>query len=59
MMNADMSATTPPQMSAQQHMKRLDNRIFLRAYYNGNETTAEEEERGCQLHLARLKKNEK
>jgi hypothetical protein len=52
-------ATTPPQISAKQCMKRLKNKIFLHAYYNGNEMTAEEEERGCQQHLAHLKKNEK
>jgi hypothetical protein len=40
-------------------MRRLKNKIFLRAYCNGHEMTAEEEERGCQLQLARLKKNEK
>jgi hypothetical protein len=46
-------------MSAQQHMKRLKNKIFLHAYCNGNEMTAEEEERGCRLQLVCLKKNEK
>ncbi len=54
-----MSATMQPQMSAQQRIRRLKNKIFLRAYHNGNEMTAEEEERGCQLQLARLQKNEK
>ncbi len=46
-------------MSAQQHMRRLKNKIFLRAYCNGDEMTAEEEERGRRLQLAHLKKNEK
>ncbi len=46
-------------MSAQQRMRRLKNKIFLRAYHNGNEMTAEEEERGRRLKLACLKKNEK
>ncbi len=46
-------------MSAQQHMRRLKNKIFLHAYCNGNEMTAEEEERGSRLPLAHLKKNEK
>jgi hypothetical protein len=46
-------------MSAQQRMRRLKNKIFLRAYCNGNEMTAEKEERGCRLQLACLKKNEK
>jgi hypothetical protein len=34
-------------MSAQQHMRRLKNKIFLCGYHNGNEMTAEEKERGC------------
>jgi hypothetical protein len=58
-MNSDMSVTTRPQMSAQQHMRRLKNKILLRAYCNSDEMTAEEEARGCQLQLACLKKNEK
>ncbi len=44
-------------MSAQQRMRRLKNKIFLRAYCNGDEMTADEEERGCRLQLACLKKN--
>jgi hypothetical protein len=44
-------------MSAQQRMRRLKKKI--RACCNGNEMRAEEEERGRQLKLARLKKNEK
>ncbi len=44
LMNADMSATTRQQMSAQQRMRRFKNKIFLRAYRNGNEMTPEEEE---------------
>jgi hypothetical protein len=59
LMNSDMLATTRPQMSAQQRMRRLKNKIFSRAYCNGNEMTADEEERGCRLQLACLKKNEK
>ncbi len=46
-------------MSAQQRMRRLEKKVFLHAYCNGDEVTAEEEKRGCQLHFARLKKNEK
>jgi hypothetical protein len=46
-------------MSAQQRMRRLENKIFLRSYCNGDEMTAEEEERGRRLQLACLKKNEK
>jgi hypothetical protein len=46
-------------MRAQQRMRRLENKIFLCAYCNGNEMTAEEEERGRRLQLAHLKKNEK
>jgi hypothetical protein len=34
-------------MSAQQRMRRLENKIFLHAYHNGDKMTAEEEERGC------------
>jgi hypothetical protein len=40
-------------------MRRLENKIFLRAYCNGNEMTAAEEMRQRQLQLARLEKNEK
>jgi hypothetical protein len=40
-------------------MQRLKNKIFLCAFCKGNEMTAEEEERGRRLQLARLKKNEK
>ncbi len=59
LMNADMTATTWQQMSAQQRMRRFKNKIFLRAYRNGNEMTPEEEERGRQLQLAHIKKNKK
>jgi hypothetical protein len=59
LMNADMSATTRQQMSSQQRMRRLKNKIFLRAYCNGDEMTPEEEERGRRLQLARIKKNKK
>jgi hypothetical protein len=46
-------------MSAQQLMRRLKNKIFFCAYHNGDEMTAEEDERGCRLQLACFKKNEK
>jgi hypothetical protein len=46
-------------MSAQQHMRRLKNKIFLCAYCKGDEMTAEEEERGRRPQLGRFKKNEK
>ncbi len=46
LMNADMSATTRQQMSAQQRMRRFKKKIFLRAYCNGDEMTPKEEERG-------------
>ena len=57
-MNADMSVTTRQQISAQQRMRRLKNKIFLSAYRKGDEMTPEEEERGHQLQLARVKKKE-
>jgi hypothetical protein len=55
-MNADMSVPTRQQISAQQRMSRLKNKIFLSAYCNGDEMTPEEEERGRRLQLARIKK---
>ena len=55
-MNADMSVTTQQQISAQQRMRRLKNKIFLSAYRKGDEMTPEEEEKGCRLQLARVKK---
>jgi hypothetical protein len=58
-MNADMSVTTRQQISTQQRMRRLTNKIFLSAYRKGDEMTPEEEESGCRLQLARVKKNEK
>jgi hypothetical protein len=58
-MNADMSVPTRQQISAQQRISRLKNKIFLSAYRNGDEMTPEEEERGFRLQLARIKKNEK
>ena len=58
-MNADMSVPTRQQISAQQRMSRLKNKIFLSAYRNGDAMTPEEEERGFRLQLARIKKNEK
>ena len=57
-MNADMSVTTRQQISAQQRMRRLKNKIFLSAYRKGDEMTPEEEEKGRRLQLARVKKNE-
>ena len=57
LMNADMSVTTRQQISAQQHMRRLKNKIFLSAYCKGDEMTPEEEERWRRLQLARVKKN--
>jgi hypothetical protein len=59
LMNADMSVTTQQQMSAQQRMRRLKNKIFLQAYCNGDEMTPKAEERGRRLQLAHVKKNEK
>ena len=59
LMNADMSATTRQQMSAQQRVRRLKNKTFLRAYRNGDEMTPEEEERGGRLQLVHIKKNKK
>jgi hypothetical protein len=59
LMNADMSVTTRQQISTQQRMRRLTNKIFLSAYRKGDEMTPEEEESGCRLQLARVKKNEK
>jgi len=56
-MNADMSVTTRQQISVQQRMRRLKNKIFLSAYRKGDEMTPEEEERGRRLQLARVKKN--
>ena len=58
LMNADMSVTTRQQISAQQRMRRLKNKIFLSAYRKGkgDEMTPEEEESGCRLQLARVKK---
>jgi hypothetical protein len=56
-MNADMSVTTRQQISAQQRMRRLKNKIFLSAYRKGDDMTPEEEERGRRLQLARVKKN--
>jgi hypothetical protein len=58
LMNADMSVTTWQQISAQQRVSRLKNKIFLRAYRKGDEMTLEEEERGRLLQLAHVKKNE-
>ena len=58
LMNADMSVTKRQQISAQQRMRRLKNKIFLSAYRKGDEMTPEEEERGRRLQLARVKKNE-
>ena len=58
-MNVDMSVPTRQQISAQQRMSRLKNKIFLSAYRNGDSMTPEEEERGFRLQLARIKKNEK
>jgi hypothetical protein len=58
-MNSDRLATKRPQMNAQQRMRRLQNKIFLQAYRNGNEMTIVEEERGRRLQFACLKKNEK
>ena len=55
-MNADMSVPTRQQISAQQRISRLKNKIFLSAYRNGDEMTPEEEERGFRLQLARIKK---
>jgi len=57
-MNADMSVTKRQQISAQQRMRRLKNKIFLSAYRKGDEMTPEEEEKGRRLQLARVKKNE-
>ena len=59
LINADMSATTRQQMSAQQRMRRFKNKTFLRAYCNNDEMTPEEEERGGRLQLSRIKKNKK
>ena len=59
LINADMSATTRQQMSAQQHMRRFKNKTFMQSYRKGNEMTPEEEERGFRLQLARIKKNKK
>jgi hypothetical protein len=59
LINADMSATTRQQMSAQQRMRRFKNKTFLRAYRNNDEMTPEEEERGGRLQLSRIKKNKK
>ena len=56
LMNADMSVTTWQQISAQQRVSRLKNKIFLRAYRKGDEMTLEEEERGRRLQLAHVKK---
>jgi len=56
LMNADMSVTTRQQISVQQCMRRLKNKIFLSAYRKGDEMTPEEEERGHRLQLARVKK---
>jgi hypothetical protein len=53
-MNANMSVTTRQQISVQQRMRRLKK--ILSAYRKGNEMTPEEEERGCRLQLARVKK---
>ena len=53
-----MSVTKRQQISEQQRMRRLKNKIFLSAYRKGNEMTPEEEERGRRLQLARVKKNE-
>ncbi len=58
LMNADMSVTTRQQISVQECMRRLKNKIFLSAYRKGDEMTPEEEERGRQLQLACVKKNE-
>jgi len=58
-MNADMSVPTRQQISAQQRMTRLKNKIFLSAYRNGDSMTPEEEERGFRLQLARIKKKGK
>ena len=55
-MNADMSVPTRQQISAQQRISRLKNKIFLSAYRNGDAMTPEEEERGFRLQLARIKK---
>ena len=57
-MNTDMSVTTRQQISVQQRMRRLKNKIFLSAYRKGDEMTPEEEERGRRLQLACVKKNE-
>jgi hypothetical protein len=55
-----MLATTQPQMSAQQRMRRLKNKnIFTCLSQLQYEMTAKEEERGCRLQLVHLKKNEK
>jgi hypothetical protein len=40
-MNADMSVTKRQQISAQQRMKRLKNKICLSAYRKGDEMTPE------------------
>ena len=53
-MNANMSLPTRQQISAQQRMSRLKNKIFLSAYRNGDAMTPEEEERGFRLQLARI-----
>ena len=44
LMNADMSVTKRQQISVQQCMRRLKNKIFLSAYPKGDEMTPEEEE---------------
>jgi hypothetical protein len=46
-------------MSAQKCMRRLKNKIFLRAYCNGDEMTAGKKVRGRQLQLESLKKHER
>jgi len=53
-----MSVTKRQQISAQQRMRRLKNKIFLSAYRKGDEMTPEEEEKGRRLQLARVKNNE-
>jgi hypothetical protein len=43
-MNDDISVNTRQQISAQQRMRRLKNKIFLSAYCKGDEMTPEKEE---------------
>ena len=58
LMNADMTVTTRQQISVQQCMRRLKNKIFVSAYRKGDEMTPEEEEKGHRLQLARVKKKQ-